>query len=217
MFVDQDTTAASQTAPVYSYPVTGSNACTLSATSSATWLYDQEGIPSLATSGAFLSFPCYSVAAGSSLVITGVKVATVVSYNAYMSTSTSVPATIAGTAGTTANPTVLREVVSNGVGMWWYVMSGGASASSGMFYSSTVGSTAAPTAICTYSTGSCISWNAYDVFGYLGWGYQSNVLMYTDSSSSPMPAGGGLIAFTTASPTTSGGGGATAPPPFMPP
>ena len=67
VFVDQYTTAASQTAPVYSYPVTGSNACTLSATSSATWLYDQEGIPSLATSGAFLSFPCYSVAAGSSL------------------------------------------------------------------------------------------------------------------------------------------------------
>ena len=126
VYVDEYSTAGNL---VQSIPVVGSvsvngtvNACTLSAVSSSTWLYDQEGIPSLSTNGTFLTFPCFKVTAGSSLVVSATKVAAIVSYTAAVSTATS--ALISAGAGTATTPFALRATVSNGVGVWWGLQTG---------------------------------------------------------------------------------------------
>ena len=146
VFVDQYTTVASQSAPVFSYPVSGTNACTLSAGTSTTWLYDQEGIPSLASTGAFLVFPCYLVTAGTALAVTATKVAAIVSFTAFMSTATT--ATISTGAGSTTVPLALRTTVSDGNGVWWALQTGTTPYSTMQYQA--VGTTSA-TLQCDYS------------------------------------------------------------------
>ena len=211
VFVDEYTTAAAQSAPVQSIPVTGGvNVCTLSHNVTvpgvSTWAYDQEGIPSLSTNGAFLSFPCYTTAIAATLAVAGAKVATVVSYTASVYTTTT--AVIATGTGTATRPQALRQVVSNGAALWWYVESGSAAASKnimGLFYTSTLGSTTLPASVCVWG-GSCIGSASYYVMGSVGWGFSNTALMYTDSSSSPYPSTGGLNSFTAAIPTTAATG-----------
>ena len=119
VFVDEYTTSGTlvQSVPVVATSGTA-NACTLSGgPSSTTWLYDQEGIPSLSTTNEFLVFPCYSVAVAGTLINSGSKVAAIVSYTAGVSTSTT--SVLSTAVGNTNFPTALRTTVSNGVGVWW--------------------------------------------------------------------------------------------------
>ena len=130
MYVDEFTTAAGQSTPVPSITVTGpvsplgSKACFLSAKSSSTWLYDQEGIPSLATTKAFLTFPCYAGTAGVALATNVLKVAAVVSFSGNVNTSTTLATTLGSTAGTANFPTALRHTVSTGDAIWFAYSAG---------------------------------------------------------------------------------------------
>ena len=201
LYVVEYTTAAGQASPVQTITVTGTNACTLSAVSSSTWLYDQEGVPLLATTGAFLTFPCYKTTAGSSLALSAIKVAAVVSYTGTMSTTSTVPASIASYTPTSVYQQALRQVASNGAGLWWSVASGpsGTSTGSGLYYAPAVNvANSAPVALCTYAIGSCIGYWYYNV-GSIGWGFSTSALMFTDASAKPYPAGG-LNSFSSAVP-----------------
>ena len=95
----------------------GGLSCTLSAISSAGWLYDQEGIPSLTTDGLNIVFPCYTMVAGATLTGTGVKVAAQIYYDRTVTVATT--ATIATGVAATGSPHALRTIVSDGVNMWW--------------------------------------------------------------------------------------------------
>ena len=153
VYVDEYTTDPGQTGPVQSLWVTGSNDCTLSSGTSTTWLYEQEGIPSLATVGSFLTFPCYSTAIGSTLSVSIARVAALVSYNSAVSTSTS--ATLGTGGGSTTIQSALRTTVSNGVGVWW-AMQQGASPYSTLEYQA-LGTTSASLMCDNNSRGSKIS------------------------------------------------------------
>ena len=107
---------------VQSMMVYGANLCTLSAFNSTTWAYSEEGIPSLSTNGAFVTFPCYQVAPGTPLAVTATKVAALVSFTGAVSTSTN--ATISTGVGSPSVPFALRTIVSDGVGVWWALQSG---------------------------------------------------------------------------------------------
>ena len=144
-FIDEYTSTGG--APVQSMMVYGANACTLSAVSSSTWAYSEEGIPSLSTNGAFVTFPCYQIAPGSALDVTATKVAALVSFSAAMSTSTT--AIISTGAGIAAVPLALRTTVSDGVGVWWALQTGTAPAYSTMQYQ-ILGTTSATTQ-CDYN------------------------------------------------------------------
>ena len=201
VYVDEFTSAPGQTAPVYTYTVGAGSpfGCTLSTGSTPTWLYDQEGIPLLATTGAFIGFPCYATPVGSALSALALKVAAVVSYTGIVDTTTVIPGNVASAHPTEEFPQALRQVASDGVGLWWSAASGSgeAPAGSGVFYSPFVGSTDSPGTICNVENQSCVAQNGYDM-GALGWGFGNTALMYTDSSASPFPAGG-LNSFATGS------------------
>ena len=184
VYVDEYTSAAGQSGPVMSHQVVGSNVCTLSHAVSvpgtSTWLYDQEGVPLLATSGAFLMFPCYSSAIGSALAINSVKIGTVVSYTGATNTTTALTTSQASTAGTASYPQALRNIASNGEGNWWGLSSG--YPGTVLMYVPRVGLKGYYFTACALSgTNTCLGCAAGYWFGSLGWGFGNGALMYTDN------------------------------------
>ena len=101
----------------------GAPSCTLSAISSAGWLYDQEGIPSLTTDGLYIVFPCYTMTVGATLTGSGVKLAAMISYNRSVRLTTT--ATIATGVAATGSPHALRTIASDGINMWWAAQGSG--------------------------------------------------------------------------------------------
>ena len=132
------------TTPIVS-SMPGALACTLSAISSAGWLYDQEGIPSLVTDGSAIVFPCYTMVAGATLTSAGVKVAAQIGYDRSVDLS-STAAIATGTPATTS-PRALRTIVSDSINMWWGVQGAGTDCSINL--SPWHGTTT--TIICSYS------------------------------------------------------------------
>ena len=123
----------------------GSLSCTLSAISSAGWLYDQEGIPSLTTDGLHIVFPCYTMVVGATLTGTGVKVAAQICYDRSVRFVTT--ATIATGVSATGSPHVLRTIASDGINMWWAAQ--GAGTDNAIVLTAWAGTTS--TILCSYS------------------------------------------------------------------
>ena len=220
VFVDEYTTAPSQSAPVKSIRVTSTvGGCTLSANSSTSWLYDQEGIPLRSSEGGMLSFPCYSTAAGTSIALTADRIAAVVDLSGHVDTTSSTVAAFASAAGNATYPRALRQVaLENGV--LYYSAAAGAPAKgadvgtgSGMYKryyytgndlsNGLLDSTSSSSFLSFYDfsetcgpSSSCVGGKLFNV-GSLGWGLSNPVgnLMYTDSSSAPVPSAGGLNRF----------------------
>ena len=191
LFIDEYTASVGQSSPVHSLPVSGVNACTLSALSVPTWLYDEEGVPSLSSDGSFLVFPCYPIPAGTPLTDnTGVKVAAVVRYSSFVSTDTAV-AGVATAVPDAVAPQALRMVVSNGTGLWWGVQaysSNWTSSGSGIVFSG-MGAGATPTFVCSPANpNECAGFNGKwsGSLGLTGAGVVS--LLYTDCSEGALPS-----------------------------
>ena len=95
--------------------------CTLSAGSTSTWLYDEEGIPQRSADGGKIVLPCYGSLAGMPLALNAVKYAAVVSPDWTVALYSGTSA-LGSSAGSSAAPNALRTIASpDGVSFYWAV------------------------------------------------------------------------------------------------
>ena len=202
LFIDEFSVTPGSSSLVRSFAVNvGANPCRLSAGSTASWLYDVEGIPSLSDDGTFLVFPCYATAAGSPLTSGAGKVAAVVYNTAGVDTSTIVNVATSGfvlnaVAASSTVPRALRGIVSDGTQFWWGTQGYSKTVGTSLAYTSGLGQ--ATIQLCTEAIGSseiqssgCLGFASLQWAGALG--IHDGSLLYTDAVSSGL--GAGLISF----------------------
>ena len=196
-FFAEYATGAPQSAPLSIMPVNigGANACMLSVSSSPSWLFDQEGIPSLSGDGKLVLFPCYNVLPGGNLTTGAAKIVATLSSARAVTTSTVDFYLASSTTSSTwsssdlAPRQALRTVVSDGTRLWWAAEGFGLDAS--LMYSASL-YTQSATDVCTYWTqtnAGCI--------GYLNGLWEGSLLLYGGSLYfSDMKASSGAVGIT---------------------
>ena len=214
LFIDEFNVDPGATPLVRSFAVNvGANPCRLSAGSTTSWLYDQEGIPTLSADGTFLVFPCYATAAGAQLTAGVNKVAGIVYYTAGVDTSTFVGPSnsgfmLDGVGGSTAVPHALRSIASDGVSLWWGSQGYSNSMGTSLVYTPALGQ--ASTMLCSGQIGSsdfqssgCLGVTSLLWSGALG--VYNGALFFSDAySTGSAGLGAGLVSFGVSPPTTPG-------------
>ena len=129
--------------------------CTLSAISTSSWLYDEEGLPQISEDGKKVVLPCYGSTAGNPLSLAATKFAAVLSSDGSVATYSG-GAAIGSGQGSAAAPNALRTIASqNGSIFYWGIAGRTWNPSFSSWSSSVCSCNGAPNGCCQ---GTSVTW-----------------------------------------------------------